>query len=395
MANPEHVALVRKGAEAIAAWRKAHPKERLDLRDTQLHGADLHRADLSGADLTGAFLVGAQLGEANLARADLKWAHLTGADLTRAKLPNALLVLAGLIRANLTDANLTKADLANAQLEGTNLTRARLEGADFSFASLFGAELRDADMRNANLTGANLSGATLLGCRLSGARMMLASLTGIDLSEAEGLADVRHLGPSGVGVETLVASFRGAGGQFTPELTSFFRGAGVAEEVLDALPEIVSDIKYFSCFISYGQPNLRFAEKLREDLKRRGVDCWLYEKDKTVGERSGHEIVIERRGAEKMVVLCSAKALTRDRFLEEIEDQINEDPNKMVPISLDDLWKEPGFRVMRGTRDLKPFLLDKNYADFANKPYEEALDELLKGLRRPGAKNTRQSKKPS
>lgn len=36
MANPEHVALVKKGAESFAAWRESHPTTRLDLA-----GADL------------------------------------------------------------------------------------------------------------------------------------------------------------------------------------------------------------------------------------------------------------------------------------------------------------------------------------------------------------------
>lgn len=79
-----------------------------------------------------------------------------------------------------------------------------------------------------------------------------------------------------------------------------------------------------------------------------------------------------------MVVLCSVAALVRDGVLKEIEEQIDEDPDKMVPISLDNLWKERGFRVMRGDRDLKPLLLDKNYADFAKLPYEEALAQLLR-----------------
>ena len=39
MANPEHVALVKKGAKAIAAWRKSAPATRLDLRDADLTDA--------------------------------------------------------------------------------------------------------------------------------------------------------------------------------------------------------------------------------------------------------------------------------------------------------------------------------------------------------------------
>jgi hypothetical protein len=358
MANPEHVALVRKGAKAIAKWRQAHPDERLDLSGADLSGADLGDPDLSGANLSQARLFGANLSGARLFRADL-------------------------LGANFKEASLGGADLSWADLTGTSLGGADLSRADLSGANLSWANLSWANLSGANLSWANLSDGNLTLADLSQAKLDFTSLGDLDLSGVKGLSNVVHDGPSSVGVDTLIASFRGAGNKLTPELTAFFLGAGVPQELLNALPKIVSDIKYYSCFISYGQPDLKFAEKLREDLKGRGVDCWLYEKDKTVGKRAGHEIVIERRGTEKMVVVCSAKALIRDRFLEEIEDQTNEEPNKMVPISLDDLWKEAGFRVMRGTRDLKPFLLDKNYADFANKSYDEALAELLKGLRRP------------
>ena len=55
----------------------------------------------------------------------------------------------------------------------------------------------------------------------------------------------------------------------------------------------------------------------------------------------------------------------------------------MVPVSRDNIWSEPGFQVMRAGRDLKPFLLDKNYADFSDGSlYEESLQRLLKALRR-------------
>jgi hypothetical protein len=75
--------------------------------------------------------------------------------------------------------------------------------------------------------------------------------------------------------------------------------------------------------------------------------------------------------------------LIRDGALKEIEEQIDEDPDKMIPISRDNDWTQPGFRVVRGTNDLKPFLLDKNYADFSDDArYEDALQSLLKALRR-------------
>lgn len=147
--------------------------------------------------------------------------------------------------------------------------------------------------------------------------------------------------------------------------------------------------QYYTCFIAYGQPDLKRAGKFCKDLEARGVSCWLYDMDATVGERTWREIGQKRREAEKMVVLCSMKALIREGVLKEIEEQIDEEPDKLVPISLDDLWKEPGFKVVRGERDLKPFLLDKNYADFRNLPYDQALERLLRGLSRRDAEISR------
>lgn len=327
MANPEHVEVVRKGAEAIAEWRRSNP------------GAQL--------DVAGATLIGAKLGGADLSRALLVDADLWGATLSSA---------------SLTGANLILADLTNADLAA--------------------ADLSDAHLQLASLNGTNLNAANV-----SQARLGFTALGRLDLSQVNGLAAVSHGAPSSVGVDTLIASFRGAGNKLTPELEAFFRGAGVAEELLRELPRLVAEVKYYSCFISHGQPDLGFAEKLRADLVGRGVSCWLYPMDRTPGERTWEEITKMRRQSEKVVVVCSGQALVRDGVLKEIEEQEDEDPDKNVPISLDDLWKEPGFRVMRGSSDLKALLLDRNYADFAGwesdpAQYQKALSELLKGLRR-------------
>lgn len=102
----------------------------------------------------------------------------------------------------------------------------------------------------------------------------------------------------------------------------------------------------------------------------------------TPGKRAWAEIGENRRNAEKVIVLCSLPSLMRDGVKKEIEDQIDEDPEKIIPISLDNDWQAPGFEVRRGTRDVKPFLLERNWADFAKLPYEEALERLLRALRR-------------
>jgi hypothetical protein len=138
---------------------------------------------------------------------------------------------------------------------------------------------------------------------------------------------------------------------------------------------------YYSCFISYGEPDKIFTEKLVKALEEKQIACWYYSADNTPGERTWREIGRKRREAEKMVVLCSIASLIRDGLLKEIEDQIDEDPDKIIPISLEPLWKEQRFLVRRGTNDLKPFLIERNYADFSNlDKFEDSIERLFHGL---------------
>ncbi len=81
MANPEHVGVLKQGAVALATWRRAHPGERLELREADLQGAHLLRAILQGA-----ILQGADLQRAYLQGANLQHAYLTSADLSIARI---------------------------------------------------------------------------------------------------------------------------------------------------------------------------------------------------------------------------------------------------------------------------------------------------------------------
>lgn len=138
---------------------------------------------------------------------------------------------------------------------------------------------------------------------------------------------------------------------------------------------------WFTCFISYGQPDLRVAQRLVADLQAKNVRVWFYEQDKTPGARTQREIGEARREAEKVIVLCSVESLIQEGVLSEIDDQIRENPDKVIPVSLDDVWQHPNFHIERGSRDLKPFLLERNYADFRDESaYEESFQKLLGAL---------------
>jgi len=85
MANPEHVKVVKQGAEAIRGWRKKNPGVRLDLRTADLSEADLTGADLRWADLRLGNLRGADLTGANVAKALCGWTVFGGVDLSEVK----------------------------------------------------------------------------------------------------------------------------------------------------------------------------------------------------------------------------------------------------------------------------------------------------------------------
>src|SRR3954471_2752790 len=99
MANEEHVALLKQGADAWNAWRRENADVPLNLRkadlrqedlteanlkEANLQGADLRMANLRGANLEGAYLVQANLERANLQRVkqrtNLRWANLRWAN---------------------------------------------------------------------------------------------------------------------------------------------------------------------------------------------------------------------------------------------------------------------------------------------------------------------------
>lgn len=137
-----------------------------------------------------------------------------------------------------------------------------------------------------------------------------------------------------------------------------------------------------SCFISYGEPDLDFARRIYDDLGKSGVSCWMYNLDGTAGARVWKEITERRRAADKILAICSIRGLLQDGIRQELEDQVNEDPSKIIVLSLDKSWSHPGNTVRRGEgQDLKQPLLDRNYADFVNLDYDAALTRLLRGLR--------------
>jgi hypothetical protein len=181
MANREHLKKLKQGVSVWNEWIKEHPKVKIDLRNTNLRGANFSGANLRGANFSG---VDRNLHPANIPRAYLWNTNLFGANFGVATLCGANFTWVDLSRANLRGADLIAADLECAKLLGANLlwagcSHANLRGADLSGANCSGALLRGAD-----LSGANCSGALLVGVDFNQANLINANLNGAMLTDA-------------------------------------------------------------------------------------------------------------------------------------------------------------------------------------------------------------------
>ena len=204
MANPEHVAIAKQGAEVLNRWREGNFDVKLDLSGADLSNinfsealflsADLYRTNLSEANLVKANLSEAHLREANLTEADLQEtdlseANLSEANLSHANLKSARLNDADLSKANLSEANLKYAELnrakfGEAHLINTDLSSARLSDAFFVSAHLINTNLHDTSLFNANFNYAYLFKPKLSEAVLEGASLRHAHLISADLHKA-------------------------------------------------------------------------------------------------------------------------------------------------------------------------------------------------------------------
>jgi uncharacterized protein YjbI with pentapeptide repeats len=156
------------GRSAIPFARKEE-KRRLDLRATNLEGADLEEVNLEGA-----IFYYANLRETNLVRTNLQGARFFGATLQGA---------------NFGRANLQEARLSRANSQGAHLYLPNLQGADLYQANLKWADLMEANLQRAYLNGANLEGSLLNKANLQEADLYQANLQGARLSDAKNLTE--------------------------------------------------------------------------------------------------------------------------------------------------------------------------------------------------------------
>ena len=409
MANKEHVQLINGGPELWNAWRRRHSEipdlseARLcdaDLGRTELSSVDLHEANLSGEDLAGANLRRANLREANLIDAKLVWtdlrdanlvrAHLRGANVSEAFLPNAQLRQAHAFQTNFRKATLARADLSGAELREANLALADLRNcnlhcADLTNADLTGADLSRTDLTEADLRGTNLTGVRLADSDLSNSIIGFSILGDLDLSTVKGLITVQHLGPSVIGIDTLLAS----GGNI-PEI--FLRGVGLTEAFITYLPSLIAQpLEFYSSFISYSHANKTFARRLHDALQNRGIRCWLDEHQLLPGDKLYSKVDSAIRLSDKVLLCCSKESLTSWWVDNEIKIAFDKEQKlwrerqkevlALIPLNLDDYLFSGAWQSGLAT-EVKNRVA-ANFIGWENddKKFEEQFERLVKALR--------------
>ncbi len=360
ISKEDAVAMLRGGRKGIAEWNLVARSKR--------PFPDLSAADLGCVDLAGA---------------DLSRAKLIGADLSRAKL-----VLANLRAVELNQADLSEADLSEADLSAAGIGTANLSGARLSRANLRGADLRGSDLSDANLGGADLSHADITGSRTSGVQLGSSSLVDLDISP---LCDdqVQHAAPSTVDWRSIIQSVKTP----RPILHRFLTATGMpdvfATYMIDCALSIDPEERFSmlqSTFISYGGDDEEFAEQLRNDLHKNGVDTWFFPDDAEYGTRL-HRVM--RQGIEnydRVILICSESSLQRPGVLNELELALEKEASLsgqelLIPVAIDAAVYSDWAPDDR--KDLMDALARRVVANFrTDDEYKKNFPRLLKALKK-------------
>ena len=283
---------------------------------------------------------------------------------------------------NLAGADLSELDLTEANFSFTNLRHANLSGACLVSANLCDAHCGHVNFAEANMSFAKFGGTILRKANFTNSIVGDTIFANVDLCSVRGLDSIHHLGPSTIGIDTLVRSKAAI-----PE--RFLRGAGVPDSFI-ANSLVGSTIEFYSCFISYSTCDQEFADRVCADLQAKGVRCW-FARHHVKGGRKLHEQIDQAiRVHEKLVVILSASSMTSEWVRTEISKarkrEVRERQHVLFPICLvpfDKIREWECFDADTGkdsAREIREYFIP----DFSNwkdhDSYQTAFERLLRDL---------------
>lgn len=375
MANPEHAAILKEGAEVWNAWRRHVDEERapFEFKGDIFNRHDFEKAyhewavegtpDVSGATFEDAVLNDVNLSATNLVGVNFSHANLSGADLSGSDAR----------RAKMKGANMAGADASRTLFDGADLSSTQLDGATFRDCVLDGADLTDAHMGRVAYDYEGLG-------HLAPGYTCFAN---VDLSNVKGLDSIRHYGGSSLGIDVLFKS----GGKL-PE--AFLRGCGIPETLIVNLQGLVAGIEpiqFYSCFISYSGRDQLFADRLYADLQNKGVRCWLASEDLKIGEKIRIGIDESIRVHDKLLLILSKYSVASDWVEQEVETALERERKEkrmvLFPIRLDNtvMTIDKGWpALIKNTRNIGDFRKWRQ-----PEAYSKAFERLMRDLKAEAA----------
>jgi hypothetical protein len=297
-----------------------------DLRNTNLTHTDLRGANLVRADLRASNINRTSFNLAKLSEANFSEAFVRESDLSETDLKRAYFIRTDLVRVDLWEADLNRADFRWAYLIGVDFKRADLTDADLRWAYLSESNLSEAELRNANLIKANLIKTDLNQTHLEDVTMAWTHFGDVDLADVKGLDTAKHLGPSSIGIDTILRSK----GKIPKTL---LRGAGIPDGFVQRMDLLVEEsFAFHSCFISHSTKDRQFAEKLHADMQNLGVRCWFATEDMKIGDSTWDSIYHFIRMREKVLLVLSENSITSNWVEIEINAALEEENRRKVPI---------------------------------------------------------------
>jgi hypothetical protein len=280
---------------------------------------------------------------------------------------------------DLSMADLYDADLSDADLSDADLSDAHMNDTIFYNTNLRGADLRSADLTRAILHNADFRGAILSGAIFAGAFLAWSIFGDTDLRDVKGFESVNHIGPSTIGIDTLMRSE----GNIPPE---FLKGAGRSNRLIEYEKFTTEKaIEYYSCFISYSgesQEDSNFAVKLYENLQDAGVRCYFGGNNFTDGSKRRYFESV--RWYDTLLLVCSEHSIASQWIEHEVEVALARERGKkrtvLLPVRLDKAiieMKQDGWPAhVRGTRYVGDF---EHWRD--PDQYRQSFQRLLRDLR--------------
>jgi uncharacterized protein YjbI with pentapeptide repeats len=344
-----------------------------NFSDANFDGSDLHLSRYANCDFNGSSFRGSHLYEVIFAGCNLTRTTWAGARLKRCQIIKSSLDSCSFYAATLDDLLLSESSAAGATFRHAHIEHSRFTFADLTNVELFGAVFRRSIVADSYCGGARVGENIFVDCRIP------------SLIQAP---EINFSGPINVDWLTLsqnldanqLEDFLLRGG--SPEVFVKYSIEGARSMNTKALFSLMR-----STFISYGAPDVAFAEHLRDALLRNGVRTFLFASDAVPGEPL-HRVM--RQGVDnydRVILICSEASLDRRGVQNELELALAKEARDggaayLIPVVLDDYL----FRWKPARSDLAQALRERVVADFRRarsdaEAFAAGVSRLLKALR--------------